>query len=299
MNRNARSVHQCKANLLLREPNILDLHASVGKQIEVLLATVDHIICQYSCTTRLDSLANTLARALGCKEKCYNAVLIALVVNLCKEWSVRIGATHNCEVVLQAPLVCFWRVAGLSVIDLDSIHQTLLENLLVSLPHDGLVRSVLRPIWMVPHQQSALIARLAQTALHSQHMVVVILLGCSADVVVILYKKAVEENPVDQRYLDLIEQLDDYVIKKFRVAFGNRIIKQLKIFVPVYVACGGDVLEGIDHILATKVFRKFEMLNLALIRDEIKGLINYLNTLFGKDKMKSCIEFLDRLQRTY
>ena len=41
------------------------------------------------------------------------------------------------------------------------------------------------------------------------------------------------------------------------------------------------------------------MLNLALIRDEIKGLINYLNTLFGKDKMKSCIEFLDRLQRTY
>ena len=114
-----------------------------------------------------------------------------------------------------------------------------------------------------------------------------------------LYEKAVAENPVDPKYLQMIETLDTYVIKKFRVAFGNRIIKQLKIFVPVYVACGGDPLEGIDHILATKVFRKFEMLNLALIRDEIKGLINYLNTLFGKDKMKSSIEFLDRLQRTY
>ena len=114
-----------------------------------------------------------------------------------------------------------------------------------------------------------------------------------------LYEKAIEENPVDQRYLDLIEQLDDYVIKKFRVAFGNRIMKQLKIFVPVYVACGGTVLEGIDHILATKVFRKFESLNLSLIRDEIKGLINYLNTLFGKNSMASCIEFLERLQRTY
>ena len=114
-----------------------------------------------------------------------------------------------------------------------------------------------------------------------------------------LYEKAVAEYPVDPRYIEMIESLDSYVIKKFRVAFGNRIIKQLKIFVPVYVACGGDVLEGIDHILATKVFRKFEMLNLALIRDDIKGLINYLNTLFGKDKMKSCIEFLDRLQRTY
>jgi hypothetical protein len=97
----------------------------------------------------------------------------------------------------------------------------------------------------------------------------------------------------------MIESLDNYVIKKFRVAFGNRIMKQLKTFVPVYVACGGTVVEGIDHILATKVFRKFESLNLSLIRDEIKGLINYLNTLFGKNSMTSCIEFLERLQRTY
>jgi hypothetical protein len=113
-----------------------------------------------------------------------------------------------------------------------------------------------------------------------------------------LYRKAIEDYPVEQKYLDMIESLDAYVIKKFRVAFGNRIMKQLKIFVPVYVACGGDVVEGIDHMLATKVFRKFEMLNLALIRDEIKGLINYLNTLFGKDKMKSSIAFLERLQRS-
>lgn len=114
-----------------------------------------------------------------------------------------------------------------------------------------------------------------------------------------LYEKAIEEHPLEQKYLDMIEQLDLFVIKKFRVAFGNRIIKQLKIFAPVYVACGGDVLEAIDHILATKVFRKFESLNLSLIRDEIKGLINYLNTLFGKNKMASSIEFLERLQRTY
>jgi hypothetical protein len=76
-------------------------------------------------------------------------------------------------------------------------------------------------------------------------------------------------------------------------------MKQLKIFVPVYVACGGTVTEAIDHILNTKVLRKFESLNLSLIRDEIKGLINYLNTLFGKDAMHDCIAFLERLQRTY
>ena len=114
-----------------------------------------------------------------------------------------------------------------------------------------------------------------------------------------LFFDAMEKYPVTDKHLDMIESLDNYVIKKFRVAFGNRILKQLKTFVPVYVACGGEAVSGIDHILATKVFRKFESLNLSLIRDEIKGLINYLNTLFGKDKMKQSIEFLERLQRTY
>ena len=114
-----------------------------------------------------------------------------------------------------------------------------------------------------------------------------------------LYNTALKENPLDQKYLDAIANLDDYVIKKFRVAFGNRILKQLRIFVPVYVACGGTVLEGIDHILATKVFRKFESLNLSLIRDEIKGLINYMNALFGNRTMESSIAFLERLQKTF
>ncbi len=114
-----------------------------------------------------------------------------------------------------------------------------------------------------------------------------------------LYNKALEKFPIEQKYLDMIEQLDAYVIKRFRVAFGNRIIKQLKIFVPVYIACGGTAEEGIDHVLQTKVFRKFESLNLSLIRDELPGLVNYLNTLFGKDKMTASIEFLERLRKTY
>ncbi len=114
-----------------------------------------------------------------------------------------------------------------------------------------------------------------------------------------LYEKAWNDYPVDPKYLEKIEMLDNFVIKKFRVAFGNRIIKQLLQFVPVYVACGGTVEEAIDHVLATKVFRKFESLNISLIRDEISGLVNYLNTLFGKDKMSSSIEFLERLKKTY
>ncbi len=98
--------------------------------------------------------------------------------------------------------------------------------------------------------------------------------------------------------LSKFEELDNFVIKHFKLAFGNRIMKQPKIFVPVYVACGGTELDGIDYILATKVFRKFEGLNMSLIRDEIRGLILYMDTLFGKGAMKECTAFLERLQKS-
>ncbi|MBO4734612.1 MAG: hypothetical protein J5662_09060 [Clostridia bacterium] len=112
-----------------------------------------------------------------------------------------------------------------------------------------------------------------------------------------LYNKAIADNPVSAELLEKISKLDLFVIEKFRVAFGNRIMKQLQTFVPVYVACGGTELEAVDYILATKVFRKFEALNLSLIRDEIRGLILFMDSLFGKGEMKECAEYLQRLQK--
>lgn len=114
-----------------------------------------------------------------------------------------------------------------------------------------------------------------------------------------LYRAAAEVHPVSPLAMENIGKLDNYVIERFRVAFGNRIVKQLRAFVPVYVACGGTEEEAVDYLLATKVFRKFETLNLSLIRDEIRGLINYLDTLFGKGTMKECIAYLQRLQKMY
>ncbi len=114
-----------------------------------------------------------------------------------------------------------------------------------------------------------------------------------------LYDQATEDFPVSSENHEKIQKLDMYVIQKFRVAFGNRIIKQLGRFVPVYVACGGSEIEGIDYLLATKVFRKFESLNLPLIRDEIDGLKDYLDQLFGKGAMEECLAYLDRLKKMY
>lgn len=112
-----------------------------------------------------------------------------------------------------------------------------------------------------------------------------------------LFQEAFKEHPMSEDVLNKIEEMDNYVIKHFRIAFGNRIVMHMKKFVPIYVACGGDEVDGVDYFLARKVLRKFEQLNISYIRDEIDGYIEFLDKLFGKGKMKECEEYLLRLKK--
>ena len=106
------------------------------------------------------------------------------------------------------------------------------------------------------------------------------------------FKEAMDANPIREETLNKINEMDDYVISHFRIAFGNRIVAHMKKFVPVYVACGGDEIDGVDYFIAKKILRKFEQLNISYIRDEIDGFIEFLDKTFGKDKMHECIETL-------
>ena len=114
-----------------------------------------------------------------------------------------------------------------------------------------------------------------------------------------MFDEAKAKYKVSEENLKKLEVLDDYVIEHFRLAFGNRIVKQLRDFVPVYVACGGTEIDGIDYVLANKILRKFESLNLAFIRDEIEGLISYLSELFGRENMGESKAYLSRLQKLF
>jgi len=112
-----------------------------------------------------------------------------------------------------------------------------------------------------------------------------------------LFEEAYQKNLVTQESIDKVAALDDYVIKHFRITFGNRIIMQMHKFVPAFIACGGDEVDGIDYFLARKVLRKFEQLNVSYIRNEIDGLIDFLDKNFGKDKMNECRDYLLRLKK--
>ena len=112
-----------------------------------------------------------------------------------------------------------------------------------------------------------------------------------------LFKKAWVDYPLSDEVLEKINKMDEYVINHFRMAFGNRILKQIKDYVPVFVACGGDEMVAVDYLIANKILRKFNQLNLAYIRGEIDGFKAFLDETFGQDVMKECKNFLDRLKK--
>ena len=114
-----------------------------------------------------------------------------------------------------------------------------------------------------------------------------------------LFQKAKVEHPISDDLMEKMQKLDNYLITRFKLSFGNRIMKQLYDFIPVYVACGGTELGGMDYIIARKVLKKFESMNVSFVRDEITGLINYIEKTFGTEGMQDSKAYLRRIQNLY
>lgn len=112
-----------------------------------------------------------------------------------------------------------------------------------------------------------------------------------------LVKEAMVEFDVSERNKKRLELLDKYLVEHFHITFGNRIMKQIRTYIPVYISCGGEELDALDDILSKKVIRKLETQNPIYLRNAAEGLITYLDELFGSDNMSICKEHIRRLER--
>ena len=112
-----------------------------------------------------------------------------------------------------------------------------------------------------------------------------------------MVESALKEYDVSRRNRKRLEELDKYLIEHFHITFGNRIMKQINMYIPLFVSCGGDELVALDDILSKKVIRKLETQNPIYLRNSAEGLINYLDELFGTDRMPLCKEYIHRLER--
>jgi len=121
----------------------------------------------------------------------------------------------------------------------------------------------------------------------------------SYDYLLKLFMEAFKDHKMTPQANENLEKLDQFITKNLKVTFGNRIMKQIRAFVPVYVACGGTEYEALDYMVARKIFRKFEGLNLPFLQDEINDLSKLLDKLFGKNVFEECQAYLTMIKKQF
>jgi hypothetical protein len=114
-----------------------------------------------------------------------------------------------------------------------------------------------------------------------------------------LFAQARQTHAITAKNTERLSKLDEFLQRRFKLAIGNRISKQLQDFVPVYIACGGTELDALDYMIQRKILKKFESLNLSFARDEVGDLIVYMEKLFGKTSLPMCRQYLQKLQVTF
>lgn len=111
-----------------------------------------------------------------------------------------------------------------------------------------------------------------------------------------LGREAAARYAVSDRNMRRIKVIDGYLTEKFRITFGNRIMKQINSYIPVYIACGGKELDAIDDILSKKVLRKLEAQNPVYVKSMAEELCGKLDEVFGVDTMPQCKSYMRRLE---
>ena len=92
-----------------------------------------------------------------------------------------------------------------------------------------------------------------------------------------------------------IASLDSCLRELFGVSFGNRVMLQIRGYVPVYASAGGSTSEALDQILSRKVLRKLGSVNPVLLRAKAPELLSTLSSLFGDGGAPLCEKAIKRI----
>ena len=90
-----------------------------------------------------------------------------------------------------------------------------------------------------------------------------------------------------------INDFNNLIVSYFNINFGNRMVNQLKKYVPVYVACGGKEEDAFDDFISKKILRKLEGKDALRISNSIIPFIEELNATFGKDSLHKSKAYLE------
>ena len=95
---------------------------------------------------------------------------------------------------------------------------------------------------------------------------------------------------------EMANKLNKILIEFFQITFGNRMMNQLKNYIPIYIACGGEEMEAFDDFVYKKILRKLENKDALKVSNAISPFIEELNKIFGTNEMKKSKKYLTRFE---
>ena len=103
-----------------------------------------------------------------------------------------------------------------------------------------------------------------------------------------LYNEALanKENLMTSDDFDKFDVVTNYILETFDVAFGNRILKQIEVLVPVFIACGGKKEDALDFLLSRKIITKLEGRFEDYVKNGLKRLLALINKTYGNGVFK-------------
>ena len=114
-----------------------------------------------------------------------------------------------------------------------------------------------------------------------------------------LFKEAIskQENNLNKSDLTKFKALTDFTYDTFDLTFGNRIMHQIELLVPVYVECGGSKEDALDFMFSRKVVGKLEGRFEDYIKQGLLDLKSLIVKVYGKDTFKATNHTIDKLLR--
>ena len=99
-----------------------------------------------------------------------------------------------------------------------------------------------------------------------------------------LFKEAQEnkEYQFNKEDYEKFRKICDFTYETFDITFGNRIMNQIKDFVPTFVSLGGTKEEALDIMFSKKILRKVEGRYEDYIYNGLSKLLNLINKTYGK-----------------
>ena len=103
-----------------------------------------------------------------------------------------------------------------------------------------------------------------------------------------MFDEAAARYSLTGRDLRRVSRIDSWLRENLGLSFGNRILLQMRRFVPSFVACGGTAEEALDLLLARKVLRKLSAANPVVVRAKAPELLSVLSSVFGEGGAPVC-----------